>query len=114
VHVRQIGSADAPTAVDVVYGRGAKVYTVRANHVVLACWNSMIPYLCPELPEEQKAALKYGVKVPLVYTTVALKHWRAFHRLGLRNTTSPGICHSTMRLEIPTVIGGYDPTPKIG
>ena len=112
VRVRQTGPADTPTAVDVVYGRDAKVYAVRAAHVVLACWNAMIPYICPELPDEQKAALKYGVKVPLVYTTVALNNWRAFRRLGLRNTTSPGMYHSTMRLEIPTVIGGYDPTPK--
>jgi hypothetical protein len=25
---------------------------------VLACWNMVIPYLCPELPETQKAALR--------------------------------------------------------
>jgi len=30
----------------------------------------MIPYICPDLPDKQKDALKYGVKVPLVYTGV--------------------------------------------
>jgi spermidine dehydrogenase len=58
----------------------------------------------------QKTALKYGVKVPLVYTTVSLKRWGAFQRLGIRNATSPGMYHTGMRLEVPTVIGGYDPT----
>src|SRR5262249_23250551 len=99
-------------AVEVAYGRDKKVYTVRAKGVVLACWNMMIPYLCPELPEKQKEALKYGVKVPLVYTSVALRNWRAFHQLGINGANTPGMYHSGVRLEMPTVIGGYDPTPK--
>ena len=33
----------------------------------------MIPYLCPQLPQKQKEALSYLVKVPLVYTNVALR-----------------------------------------
>lgn len=110
--VRHVGPAGSARAVDVAYGRDGKVYTVRAKGVVLACWNSMIPYLCPELPEAQKEALKYGVKVPLVYTTVALKNWKAFKTLGISGATSPGMYHNGVRLEMPTVIGGYDPTPK--
>ncbi len=43
---------------------------------VLACWNMVIPYLCPELPDAQKQALAYGAKVPLVYANVALRNWR--------------------------------------
>ena len=33
----------------------------------------MIPYLVPELPAAQKAALHKLVKTPLVYTSVALR-----------------------------------------
>ena len=109
--VRHVGPIASAKEVEVAYGRDKKVYTVRANGVVLACWNSMIPYLCPELPDAQKEALKYGVKVPLVYTSVALKNWTAFKKLGLSGASSPGMYHNGVRLEVPTVIGGYDPTP---
>ena len=95
-----------------MYAREKKIYSVRSKGVVLACWNMMIPYLCPELPETQKEALKYGVKVPLVYTTVSLRNWTSFQRLGISGANTPGMYHYGLRLEMPTVIGGYDPTPK--
>jgi spermidine dehydrogenase len=110
--VRHAGTIGSAKEVEVAYARDKKVYTVRAKGVVLACWNSMIPYLCPELPDAQKRALKYGVKVPLVYTSVALKGWTAFQKLGLSGASSPGMYHNGIRLEMPTVIGGYNPTPK--
>ena len=112
VRVRHSGPAGSAREVEVTYAREKKVYTVRAKGVVLACWNMMIPYLCPELPEKQKEALKYGVKVPLVYTTVSLRNWTAFHQLGINGATTPGMYHTGARLEMPTVIGGYDPSPK--
>ncbi len=112
VRVRHSGPAASAREVEVAYARGKKVYTARAKGVVLACWNMMIPYLCPELPDAQKEALKYGVKVPLVYTTVSLRNWKAFHQLGISGATTPGMYHTGARLELPTVIGGYDPTPK--
>ena len=31
---------------------------VKGNYCVLACYNVMIPYICPELPEGQKEALR--------------------------------------------------------
>ncbi|HEY7289214.1 MAG TPA: FAD/NAD(P)-binding protein [Vicinamibacterales bacterium] len=110
--VRHSGPAASAKDVEVTYGREKKVYTVRAKGVVLACWNMMIPYVCPDLPDPQKEALKYGVKVPLVYTSVALKNWTAFQKLGINGATTPGMYHTGVRLEMPTVIGGYNPTPK--
>ena len=41
---------------------------------LMACWNTFIPYLAPELPEKQKEALAYGVKRPLVITNVAIRN----------------------------------------
>jgi hypothetical protein len=61
--------------VEVVYSRRERFYKTHAKHCVLACWNMMIPYLCPQLPETQKQALHYLVKVPLVYTNVAISNW---------------------------------------
>jgi spermidine dehydrogenase len=110
--VRHVGAMTSAKEVEVAYGRDKKLYTVRAKGVVLACWNMMIPFLCPDLPDKQKEALKYGVKVPLVYTSVSLRNWNAFHELGINGASAPGMYHSGARLETPTVIGGYDPTPK--
>jgi len=110
--VRHVGATASAKEVEVAYGRDQKIYTVRAKGVVLACWNMMIPFLCPELPDQQKEALKYGVKVPLVYTSVALKNWTAFKKLGINGASAPGMYHTGARLEMPTVIGGYNPTPS--
>jgi len=67
----------------------------------------IIPFLCPELPEQQKAALVYGAKVPLVYTNVALRHWTAFHQLGVRTIAAPGCFHHAISLHEPISIGTY-------
>ena len=98
---------DSPVAVEVVYSRMDRLYTTRAKHCVLACWNMMIPYLCPQLPETQKAALRYLVKVPLVYTNVALTNWQAFAALGVSAIHCPGSYHSSVRLNPVTDIGSY-------
>jgi spermidine dehydrogenase len=109
LRARHMGDPARAKAVEVVYGREKQLYSVRGKSVILACWNMMIPYLCPELPEEQKEALRYGVKVPLVYTAVALRSWKAFQKLGVRAVQTPGMYHSNMNLEQPTNIGDYRP-----
>ena len=40
--------------------------------------------------EAQKAALRSLVKTPLVYTSVTLRNWRAFYRLGIAGVRAPG------------------------
>jgi spermidine dehydrogenase len=112
VRVKHVGDRASAKDVEVAYGREKKIYSVHAKGVVLACWNQIIPYLCPDLPVKQQEALKYGVKVPLVYTSVSLKNWTAFKKLGINGASSPGMYHTGARLEVPTVIGGYNPTPK--
>jgi spermidine dehydrogenase len=67
----------------------------------------MIPYLCPDMPKAQKDALHYLVKVPLVYTTVALTNWRAFKALGVSEIYAPGCYHANLRLNPVTDIGTY-------
>ena len=57
---------------------------------VLACWNMMIPYLCPELPAAQKAALHNLVKTPLVYTSVALRNWQLVPEAEVHGVYAPG------------------------
>jgi spermidine dehydrogenase len=113
VGVKHVGGDPVrATAVDITYARSDgtehKAYVVRATDVVLASWNMMIPYICPELPDTQKEALKYGVKVPLVYTGVAIKSRRAFDRLGVHTVATPGMYHSSVGLDVPVSIGGYE------
>jgi spermidine dehydrogenase len=73
----------------------------------MACYNMMIPYLCPELPAKQQEALKYGVKVPLVYTHVAIRNWQAFTKLGVQDIVSPGSYHCYTSLDFPVSLGEY-------
>jgi spermidine dehydrogenase len=101
------GSGESLGAAEVVYSRMSRLCTTRAKHCVLACWSIMIPYLCPQLPERQKAALRYLVKVPLVYTNVALRNWRAFRALGVSAIHCPGSYHSSVRLNPISDIGSY-------
>ena len=83
VSVSRAAQPGSPAIVEVVYSRVQRLYTTRAKHCVLACWNMMIPYLCPQLPKAQKEALHYLVKVPLVYTNVAISNWQSFVKLGV-------------------------------
>jgi spermidine dehydrogenase len=109
--VVKVANTGAPGAsesgVEVVYIRGGKAYAVKADHCVLASWNMMIPYLCPELPPAQKTALHYLVKTPLVYTSVALRNWTAFEKLGVSNISCPGSYHSGISLNSAVNIGAY-------
>jgi spermidine dehydrogenase len=107
VQARHIGPRATAKEVEIAYMRGDRLHAVRASHCVLACYNMMIPYLCPELPENQKEALHYGVKEPLIYTHVALRNWQPFEKLGIRQIVSPGSYHSFTALDFPVSIGEY-------
>jgi spermidine dehydrogenase len=93
--------------VEIDYERGGRLESVRARHAILACWHSVIPYICPELPGPQKEALAFGVKVPLVYTNVFIRRWRAFTKLGIRSVESPGLWHTSLGLDVPVSLGAY-------
>ena len=93
--------------VSVAYVRGGQLVSVLGKAAVMACYNGMIPYLCPELPEKQKDALAYLVKAPLVYTHVALRNWTSFHKLGVRDIVAPGSYHSYAALDFPVSLGEY-------
>ena len=94
-------------SVRVAYHRDGRVLEVRARQCILACYSAIIPYLVPELPDAQKAAMHEAVKTPLVYTTVALSNWRSFHDLGVSSIYAPGSYHTTVRLNSTVDIGGY-------
>jgi len=107
VRVANSGPPSAAHEVAVSYIRDNKTFVVRGRNCVLACYNVMVPYLCPELPEKQKAALHQAVKAPLVYTSVALRNWQAFKKLGVSDIYAPGSYHSSLGLNPKVDIGGY-------
>jgi spermidine dehydrogenase len=107
VSVRNIGEPASARQAEVIYSRNGTLAAARGKAVVLACWNMMIPYLCPELPAAQKDALHYLVKTPLVYTSVAIRNWRAFMALGVYEVYAPGSYYSSVRLNETVDIGGY-------
>lgn len=107
VAVEHVGAPATARNVDVTYRRAGATATVRASAVIMASWNMMIPYLIPALPPEQKEALHYGVKVPLVYTKVVIRDWRVFERLGVAGIQTPGMYHVSIELDEPVDIGAY-------
>lgn len=108
VSVKHDGTKDAAKEVRVSYVRGGRVYAATGKYCVLACYNVMIPYICRELPAEQKEALAYLVKAPLVYTHVALRNWTAFSRLGVHQIVAPGSYHTYTGLDFPVSLGKYE------
>jgi spermidine dehydrogenase len=108
VRVRNIGIPSQSKGVEVNYARDGVAYRVRGAHAVLACWNMIIPYMCPEMPQSQRDGLSYNVKVPLVYGTVAISNWKAFQRLRAGTIYAPSCFWSEIYVDFPVSMGGYE------
>lgn len=108
VRVKHISQAASAKEVEVTYAKGGNVYTARSKNAVLACWHVMIPYICEELPDKQKEALAASQKVPLLYTNVAIRNWKSFDKVGASSVYAPGMYHSSVNLDLPVSIGGYE------
>jgi len=105
VGVRETGD----DAVTVDYVRDGNAVSVTGDHCVLACYNGAIPYLCPQLPESQKEALRYGVKVPLVMTNVLIDNGHAYSKLGVGEVTCPNDPYVLVIPAPATTTGGHQP-----
>jgi spermidine dehydrogenase len=107
VKVKHSGDPATAKEVEVTYVRDGQARRVRAANCILACYNMVIPYLCPEMPDKQRDALAYGVKMPLVYTNVQISNWRAFQKLGISAIYAPGAYFSNITLDFPVSMGNY-------
>jgi spermidine dehydrogenase len=107
VHAANVTDIGAPQSVQITYVRDGQAHSVRGAACVLACWNMIIPYLCPEMSAKQKEGLAYGVKVPLVYTNVQIRNRAAFEKLKSSGLTCPGSFFSNISLDFPVSMGGY-------
>jgi spermidine dehydrogenase len=107
VRVEHDGDPKTAKRVRVTYVRGGRAYRVQARSCVLACYNMMIPHLCPELPAPQREALALQVKTPILYTTVALRNWQAWKKLGIGAAIAPTGYHINAMLDFPVSLGDH-------
>ncbi len=108
IRVAQLEGAGSSGPVQIDYVLRGSEQRVEARACVLACYHSIIPYLCPDLPETQRKALARQVKAPILYTNVALRNWRAWKQLGIGGVTAPGGYHTIALLDFPVSLGGYE------
>ncbi len=106
-NVAHDGDSGSARRVLVTYVHDGQVFRVQTRGCVLACDNSIIPYLFPELPVTQREALSLQVKTPILYTNVALRNWHAWKELGIGAVYAPGSYHVHAKLDFPVSLGGY-------
>jgi spermidine dehydrogenase len=104
--VRVVNGGDM-VEVGVIANSDRSLHRLRARHVVLACFNMLIPYVQGGLPAAQAAALRQNVKMPLVYSNVVVRDWRAWHRLRVHEIYGVSSFHSRVKLDYPVSMGGY-------
>lgn len=98
---------DSKKQVMVNYVRNGQAYRVSGRKCVIAAYNAIIPYLCPELSEQQSEALSWSVKAPIIYTSVLLRNWHAWKKLGIAQISSASSYYSISFLDFPVSMGGY-------
>ena len=103
-----VNAENAGSGVRVTYLGDGVPTRVAARHCVMACYHSMLPYLCPTLPDTQKEAQRYQVKIPLVHTNVLLRSSDAMDSLGIDSVRCPGRMHRAMCLLKGINTGGYE------
>lgn len=108
VRVRHNGDPGGARDVEVAYVQGDKLKSVAGKHVVLACWNTMIPYICPSLPAAQREALGLATKLSLMYANVEIRNWKSFAKLGLSVAECRNMYWLSVELDYPVSMGKYE------
>ncbi|MFE7328190.1 NAD(P)-binding protein [Streptomyces sp. NPDC057565] len=107
VRVVHEGDPDSARQVQVSYVRKDRLETVRAEHVVLACNNQIIPFLTSEISQRQRDALKDSPRLALVYTSVLVRNWKALDNLKISGVRFPTGYWTGAELDFPVSMGGY-------
>ncbi len=97
-------------AAQVCYVRDGKVEKVIGRRAVMACYNHMLPFIMPEMPEAQATALQIHEKAPLTYVNVVVRNWRFWKKAGIRMFLAPGCILSKAQIDYPVSMGGYECT----
>lgn len=108
VQVRHLGDPASAKQVELTYVQGGEAKRVRGRNCVLACYHSVIPHLCPTLPNDQKEALGNTIRMPLVSINVLVDNWTAFEKLGVFAAYCPGSYFCDVRLTYPLKFEDYE------
>ena len=108
VHIQHINKK----TVEVTYVEGQSANRVRTKNCIMACYHSIVPHICPELPEKQKQALRKTIRMPLVSISVLLDNWIAFQNLGIKSAYCPTSFASDIRLTYPLKFNDYQSATK--
>jgi spermidine dehydrogenase len=106
--VRAANAANG-AGVTVDYVNDGRLLRVSARQAVLACYNVIVPYLVPELPSPQKAALAQCVKRPMLVVNTLLRNGNALHKLGIKGARLPGSFLQGIFLVTGINVGDYGP-----
>jgi len=102
-------NTDNDKGVVVNYVVNDEVLQVSAKSCVLACYNNIIPYLCPQLPEAQKAALAMSIRRPMLIINVVLRNGEALKKSGISGADLNGNICQSMALVTGVNVGEYHP-----
>ncbi len=95
--------------VEVTFVKDQKARTVTASKVVWAGYHSMLPSICPDVPQEQGSAQASSVRAPLTYTNVLISNWRSLVKLGMRRAYCPGSFFQTVMISHQASLDDYEP-----
>jgi spermidine dehydrogenase len=95
--------------VEVAYISGGRLKSVVGKHVIMACMNNVVPYLCPDMPEQQKAALRQAVRAVNQQTAVLFRNWEAFAKLKTSSISAPNNFFGSMNMNGGTLVGSMQP-----
>jgi spermidine dehydrogenase len=104
-----VGVKEVGDKVQVDYVQHGKACRVTASRCVLACYNNLIPHLCPEMSDAQKEGLGYGERMPFAYANVLLENGEAFSQLGVSITQCPYDPFQWVSAVPTMTTGGYEP-----
>ncbi len=106
VHAANVADS---AGVTIDYVQAGQLMRVRAKQSVLACYNMMIPYVVPDLPQAQKAALAQCVKRPMLVVNTVLRDGQALKNLGIKGAQLPGSFLQDLFLVTGINVGDYRP-----
>ena len=106
--VRAANAANG-AGVTVDYVNNGRLLRVGAKQAVLACYNAIVPYLVPDLPSAQKAALAQCVKRPMLVVNTLLRNGHALQKLGIKGAQLPGSFLQDIFLVTGINVGDYRP-----
>jgi spermidine dehydrogenase len=102
-----VAARNGKGAVDLGYVKDGRLHRVQAGAAVFAGYNMMAPYLMPELPARQRAALALAVKAPQAYVKVVVRNWQPWVDRGVHEVTNPMGFFSRLKLDYPVSMGDY-------